>query len=189
MSTAPAPFGRSYLAKKALFTLLGNAFRLYAPDGSLAFYVKQRAFRLKEDIVVFADEAQQTPRLRIRARTVLDVSATYDIVEADGTKVGACRREGLRSLLVDSWVLLDTQDQPIGAAREDSLVLALLRRFLSNLIPQTFHVTDASGARVATIRQRFNPFQLGYDVHFDTLDPRMGVALTVLLLAIEGRQH
>ena len=47
-----------------------------------------------------------------------------------------------------------------------------------------------NGQLEGTINQRFSFFSLGYDVDFTPgpgrLDPRLGVGITVLLLAIEG---
>ena len=103
--------------------------------------------------------------------------------------MGACQRKGLRSLFRDEWSLLDADGAEIGNVKEDSLMMALLRRFLfKTLFPQTFVMHDNVGKRLGQIKQRFNPFQLSYDVEFDGIDPRLGVATTVLLLAIEGRQ-
>ena len=53
---------------------------------------------------------------------------------------------------------------------------------------------EADGAELGSIRQYFNPFVLKYDVDFSmdaagALDRRVGLALAVLLLAIEGRQE
>ena len=47
------------------------------------------------------------------------------------------------------------------------------------------------GDSAGEIKQRFNPFQLAYDCDFSSgkLDPRHGVGLVVLLLAIEGSQR
>ena len=75
------------------------------------------------------------------------------------------------------------------------MFMALLRRFIfKQWLPERFTVADPAGNALGTIRQRFNPFQLAYDVSFDgqnnaSLDPRLGIALVVLLLAIEGRQQ
>jgi uncharacterized protein YxjI len=187
-------YGAQYTAKKAFFNILGASFRIYAPDGSLRFYVKQKAFKLKEEITVFADEAATRPMLTIKARQILDWAATYDIHDAtSGEKVGAMKRDGvMSSLFRDKWTILGDGDRQIGEVLEDSGALALLRRFLSNLIPETFHVS-VGGKEVGHIRQSFNPFILTYQVDFaqsgSLLDPRMGVAMVVLLLAIEGRQE
>ena len=192
-STALSRYQSRYLAKKAFFNFLGSSFRLFDTSGNLVFFVKQKAFKLKEEITVFADEGQSDAQLRIKARSILDVSATYDVTDANtGEGVGALQRKGLKSILRDEWVILDTEGSPVGSIKEDSTLFALLRRFLSNLIPQTFLITIGS-KQVGRIKQRFNPFILGYDVDFSAaedgeMDPRLAVASVVLLLAIEGRQ-
>jgi hypothetical protein len=107
-------------------------------------------------------------------------------------KVGALRRKGLKSILKDEWIILDAQDREIGLIAEDHWALALVRRFATNLVPQTFAVTLA-GQPAGSIRQAFNPFILTLFIDFkaDTanrLDRRLGLAAAVLLGSIEGRQ-
>ncbi|NOY26210.1 MAG: hypothetical protein GXP62_10100 [Oligoflexia bacterium] len=192
MTTALSRYSSHYVAKKALFSFLGNAFRIYGPEGNLRFFIKQKAFKLKEEITVYSDEAQKDAVLGIKARGIGDFSGTYDVADKkSGEGVGAMKRQGLKSMFRDEWTIMDGAGTEIGTVKEDSGALALLRRFLP-IIPQTFKVTIGD-AEVGTVKQRFNPFQLAYDVDLeaadsDTLDPRMGVAAVVLLLAIEGRQ-
>lgn len=193
MSTALTRYQSRYTAKKALFSFLGSSFYLYGPEGDLAFFVKQKAFRLKESITVYADEAQQQPMLHIRARSIIDFSSVYDVTDAaSGEGVGSLRRSGVKSMFRDEWTLLDVNERELGKAQEDSGILALLRRLFLPIIPQKFQVT-VNGSDAGSIHQRFNPFQLGYDVDFsragDALDPRLAVATVVLLLAVEGRQE
>ena len=193
-STALTRYGSQYRAKKAMFNFLGASFRLYSPDGSLAFFVKQKAFKLKEEITVYADEGMKDAMLRIKARSVMDVSATYDVTDAaTGEVVGAMRRKGLRSLFRDEWSILDTDDNEVGSVKEDSGLMAMVRRFLIKIIPQTFRV-NVGGNEVGLIKQTWNIFALTYDVDFSAdavsaLDRRLAVAMVVLLLAIEGRQN
>ena len=66
--------------------------------GRLLFYVKQKAFKLKEAVTVFADEAQTRPVYRIAADRVLDISAQYHITEEGGGDLGLLQRRGMRSL-------------------------------------------------------------------------------------------
>jgi len=192
-ATALTRYTSSYVAKKALFSFLGNAFRLYDQAGKLRFYVKQKAFKLKEEITVYADEGQSEPMLRIKARNILDTSATYDVTDAaSGQVVGALRRKGLKSLFRDEWTVLDADETELGIIQEDSGMMAMVRRFLIKIIPQTFKVI-IGGVEIGKIKQRFRLFGLTYDVDYgaDTdskLDPRLGVAAVVLLLAIEGKQ-
>jgi len=183
----------TYLVRRKVFTLAGAAFHFYDGEGRLVLFSKLKAFRLKEDIRLFTGEDMREELLAIRARKVLDISATYDVSDSrTGERVGAIQRKGMRSLLRDEWILRDASDQDIGLVREDSMGLALLRRFLTNLVPQRFDI-QVMGQKVATVRQNFNPFVLKLTVDF-TLDPtglldrRLGLAAVLLLCAIEGRQ-
>ncbi len=192
MSTELSRYSSKYTAERALFSFLGQEFRIRGPEGNLRFYIKQKAFKLKEEINVWADEGQNTKVLGIKARGIGDFSGTYDVTDAaSGETVGSLKREGLKSMLRDEWTLLDGDGALLGKVKEDASALALLRRFLP-IIPQSFHVS-VGDAQVGTIKQQFNLFRLRYDVDFsespgDALDPRLAVAAVVLLLAIEGRQ-
>lgn len=182
---------QQYLVRRKILKLLGGAFHIYAPDGSLALYSELKAFKLKEDIRLFADEAKTKELVRIAARSILDFGATYDVYDsATNAKLGALRRKGMKSILRDSWIILDANDAEVGKIEEDSMVLALVRRFLSNLVPQTFAAT-MGGQPAATFKQNFNPFVLKITVTFngEALDKRLGLAACVLLCAIEGRQN
>jgi uncharacterized protein YxjI len=178
--------------RRKFWKFLGASFHVYGPDGRVLAYSKQKAFRLREDVRVFTDESMATPLLTIQARQIVDFSAAYDVVDArDGRKVGAARRKGFASLLRDSWEILDEQDRFVARVREDSAGMALLRRFLTNLVPQSFRVEDASGAEVAHLRQRWNPFVYSLEATVPAscpVDRRLLVGTAVLLAAVEGRQ-
>ena len=126
-----------YYAKKKFWKLFGGEIRLFTEDKSqLLLFVKQKAFKLKEDITVYSDETKTTPVLKIAARAIIDFSAAYDISDAaTGEKLGALRRKGFKSILRDSWEILDKSDTPIGTVSEDSMGMALLRRFLTTSSP------------------------------------------------------
>lgn len=183
-----------FLLKRQVFALTGK-FRLYNPQGMLVLFSQQKMFKLKEDIRVYADEAKTREILYIQARQILDFSAAYDVVDSQtGAKVGVLRRKGLKSMLQDEWEVLDASDRAIGILHEDSMALALLRRFLlGSWLPQNYDLLLGS-ERVADLRQRFNPFRydLDIDCSMDTahrLDRRLAVAAGILLATIEGRQN
>ena len=193
MTNALTADSRRFTAKKAIFSFLGRVFRVYSPTGELRFFVKKKAFRLKEEINVFTDESQSNLALVIRARSVFDFGATYDVTSAaSGEVIGSCRRQGLKSILRDEWTLMGAEDTVIGKIQEDSFVLAMLRRFiLHSLLPQSFTVFEGD-ERKGTIAQRFNPFQLAYDVdcsRVTAVDDRLLVAAVILLLSIDGGQN
>ena len=180
-----------YLIRRKVLKILGASFHIYAGDQLIGFCA-QKAFKLKEDIRIFTDESKTQTLLEIKARQIVDFSAAYDVVDpTEGVKVGAARRQGMRSMLRDSWELLDEADKPAAVIQEDSQGKALLRRFLSNLIPQGFHVS-AGGKNVAALRQHFNPFVYRLEVAIDKdcpIDRRLVLAGAALIAAIEGRQR
>lgn len=180
-----------FTLRRKVFSLLGSSFHLFAPDGSLVFFSKQKAFRLREDIRIYADEAMTRELLAIRARQVMDFSAAYDVVDAETqAKLGALRRKGFSSMLRDAWLVLDAEDREIGQITEDSMALALIRRTLLNLIPQKFHLT-MGGKTAVQFQQQFNPLVYKLEIEFAgdaSLDKRLGLAAAVLLAAVEGRQ-
>ena len=185
---------QTYLVRRKVLKLLGGAFHIYDPTGAVVFYSQLKAFKLKEDIRLYTGEDMQTEVLLIQARQILDIAATYDVIDpASSEKVGALRRKGLKSILRDEWIFLDSSDREIGLLTEDSMALALVRRFLTNLIPQKYS-GEINGTPVCTFKQNFNPFVMKITVDFSPdfsglLDKRLGIAAAVLLCAIEGRQQ
>jgi len=181
-----------YLLKRQVFALTGK-FRFYDPNGNLIMFSEQKMFKWREDIRVYSDESKVQEVLMIKARQIVDFSAAYDVVDsATGQKVGAMRRKGFRSLFRDEWEVLDVNDNVIGKLFEDSMGLAMLRRFLTGLIPQNYDITFGT-VRVADLKQNFNPFiyHLNIDFSMDTarmLDHRVGIAAAILLAVVEGRQ-
>ena len=197
MATYLAPRFRypSYLLRRQFLKIFGAAFHIYGPNGDLMFYSKQKAFRLKEDIRLYADENATEEVLTIQARSWLDFAAAYDVTDAQtGEKVGGMKRRGFRSMVRDEWTIMDVNDNDIGLIQEDSTVMGLVRRFVpfGDWVPQKF-VGTVQGQPVLQFSQQFNPIIQKIDLDFsvdtgDLLDRRLGIAAAVLLCAIEGRQ-
>jgi len=183
----------NYVLHRQVFALAGK-FRMYDPMNNLVMYSEQKMFRLREDIRVYSDESKTREVLSIKARQIMDFSAAYDVVDTEmNQKVGALRRKGLRSILRDEWEVLDENDNVKGLLFEDSMGLALLRRFLlGSWLPQNYDITFGT-TRVADLKQNFNLFR--YELHLDfsmdvarTMDRRLGIAAGILLAAVEGKQ-
>ena len=182
-----------YLLKRQVFALTGK-FRFYDPNENLVVFSEQKMLKLREDIRVYSDENKTQEVLSIKARQIIDFSAAYDVVDTESNeKVGTLRRKGWSSMLRDEWQVLDANDNQIGVLFEDSMGLAMLRRFLlGNWLPQNYDITFGE-QRVADLKQRFNLFRYELDIDMSMniakqLDPRMGIAAGILLAAIEGRQ-
>lgn len=183
-----------FYSKKKFLKLVGGEIRIYHEDQTqLLLFVKQKAWKLKEDITVYSDESESRQILKINARQIIDFSAAYDVTDAlTRAKFGVLRRKGFRSIFRDHWEIMGPNDNPIGEVVEDSKLFAFLRRFLTNLIPQTFNII-LEGKTVGILKQRFNPFVALFDADFsmdenNRLSRQMGLAILILLQIIEGRQ-
>ena len=184
-----------YLVSTKFFSPLGRKFYIYDPRGSVAFFAKMKPFKLMEDIRLYTGEDMQSESLCLKCRKLFELSShTFDVYDstANNVKIGAMQRKTFKSMLRDEWLILDENDKEIGAVKEDSMALALVRRFLTNLIPQKYSGT-IRGKEVCTFKQNFNPFLLKIKLDFrkdynKELDRRLGIAAAVLLCAVERRQ-
>ena len=84
----------------ARFKLLALASQISVTDarGSLVLYARQKMFKLKEAVTIYADTQQTRQLFRIEADRVLDISARYRIEDAGGVEIGTLQRHGMRSL-------------------------------------------------------------------------------------------
>ncbi len=181
-----------YLLRRKVFKLAGAVFKIFDEQGELCYYVKQKAFKLREEIRVYADEAMKDEVLLIKAKKVIDFSSTYDVIDSKtNQKLGALKRRGVKSIVKDEWIILNSQDAEIGKIKKDSMGLALVRRLLTNLVPQSFDGLIGD-MKVLEFKQKFNPFIFKMTINLcvtDLIDKRVGISAAILLAAIEGRQN
>jgi uncharacterized protein YxjI len=101
------------------FKLVALAPQIYVRDaaGQLRMYVKQKLFKFKEQVTVFADEGQTVPLYHIKADRVIDFNARYTFSAPDGRVLGGVRRRGGRSLWRANYEIM-REDQVIMNLRE-----------------------------------------------------------------------
>jgi len=188
----PAFTHDTYLFRKKVFKLLGGAFHVYDERGNVLFYSEQKAFKLKEDFRVYADEEKSQELLIIKTPKILDINATYHVTDATtGESVGSLKRKGLKSMVKDEWILLSPDEREVGKLSETSMLGALISRFI-NVVPQSYAIFTIHEEKVAQIQQAFNPFVFKCTMNILKADPlidrRLLMAAGILLLGIEGRQ-
>lgn len=88
-------------------------------DGTLLLYVKQKLFKMREAVTVFADREQTQPLYQIQADRIMDFSARYTFTDRNGTVLGAVRRQGMRSLWKARYEIL-RGDQPVMTIQEEN---------------------------------------------------------------------
>ncbi|MBS1706962.1 MAG: hypothetical protein JST40_13935 [Armatimonadetes bacterium] len=177
-----------------MLKLVGGQYHIHdaVNNRELALAV-QKGFKLKEDIRISINGVE---KFGIFARKVIDFSGVYDVVDLEtqpNTVLAVFKRKGWKSAFVrDEWIVCDAQEREVGTMIEDSVALGLIRRFLTNIIPQNYDFL-VGGSRVVDLRQNFNPFNYNlnviYEIAPDRMDRRIAIAGAVLLAAIEGRQR
>lgn len=174
---------------------IAQQYRIMDPSGNLVGYVKQKAFKLKEDIRVFADDTMQQEVLLIKQQQVLDFAGTFAVTDvATGQLVGFLKRKGLKSIMKDDWEILDTQGQIIGRIYEAGGALATLRRFIGFLaiIPKTYNV-ELNGQIVSLFKQKFKVIGDIWELDFTgdpnhALDRRLGICGALMMSMVERKK-
>ena len=177
-----------YRIKRPLFSFFERTFRVVTLDGQLIMLVKHPLLRLREEFVVFADEAQSRPLLVVKSRQIIAINFTFDIVDAaNGHLLGTVQKRGMRSLVRDKFLILDPGGNEIGAMEETGA--SILRRFLPILTSR--HSVVVHGQEVARMRQIFRFFTKEFEVEMapGPADPRFILACALLAVMAEARRE
>lgn len=94
-------------------------------NGNLIAYVKQKVFKLKEAVTVFADERQSQPLYTLNADRILDFSARYHFADAQGVPLGSVKRRGMRSLFKANYEILEGDATVMSIEEENPWVRVL----------------------------------------------------------------
>ncbi len=105
--------------------------RVTDAGGKLLFYVKQKPFKLKEAVTVFADEPMTQPLFKINADRVLDFSARYHFSTTSGVHLGSVKREGIKSLWKSHYEIFEGDTHVMSIREEDPWVKVLDGLFMA----------------------------------------------------------
>lgn len=179
----------SYTLVRPLFSWR-RVYRVYGPDGSLAAFVEQPWFRLRGELVMYADEEQLQPILVLKNRRVAAVNMEHDLFDAlSGQRLGVIRTRGLRSMFRDTWEILDADERLAGQMVEDGP--AFWRRLI-RLLPGCHHI-ELGGREVARIRQIFHFFRREFALYIldvdDPIEPRFAIACALIAMMADLRRE
>jgi hypothetical protein len=173
-----------------------NLYRISSNGAPVAF-VRQKRMALKEDIRFFRDEKETEELFRIKARSVMELAARYDVTAPDGERIGVLGKVFGKSLLRSTWSVMDAHEGELAVAKERSQLWALVRRVIDlvpygELVPILFHFRIDRGeqhlgdlTRAFGVRDRYT-LDLSGD-HERTIDRRLGIALAIALDALQSR--
>jgi uncharacterized protein YxjI len=179
-----------FTVRKPFWQWFSRRFEVDAPDGQVVAFINHPVFKLKEQFTVFADRAQQQPLLFVKVRKLMTLNHCYDVIAVDsGQKLGSIRKRGMKSIVRDTWDILDADDQPVGLLEEEGF--ALLRRFVPLMIGR--HRLELGGQVVARMKQVFRwftkEFALDLSAAQGRIDPRFAIACCLLALMAEANRE
>ena len=190
----------TYLIRKKLLKILGEEFHIYTDDNQdvLIGYSKQKALKIKEDIRVFSDKSKSNQILNIKQRNVIDAFGRFDFTDPNtGQSLGGIRRNLGESWFRDSYSIYGPDDQVYGEVKEDSLMKAMLRRwvpFLGGLLWFPSFSMNVQGQPSITFQSYKEWLSFGrqtLEVHIpdeNQLDRRVILGAAMIIIAIEGEQ-
>lgn len=177
-----------YIIKRRFWSFFERVFRVFTGDGQLIMYIQHPLLKLREEFMVYADEAKTQPLLRVKSKQVIAINFSYEVMDAQtGQVLGAVQKRGLRSIIRDKFHIFDANGTEVGFAEEQGA--SLLRRFFPWLTSK--HAIFVGGAQVAYIKQRFRFFtkEFTVDTQPSALDPRFVLAIALLALISEARRE
>lgn len=183
-------------------TSLSNDFIATDSSGKTIAYVRQKMFKLKEDIQIFNDESRSKVNYSIKADRWLDFSAAYSFFDGEGATIGKIARKGWKSLWKAQYEIIDQHDQLQYKVNEengfvkvfDSIlgqipIIGMLTGYLFN---PSYLVTDINGGPIVRMKKEASffgrKFQLTQVGQMDSDDDdRIMLGMMMMLLLERSR--
>lgn len=176
---------------------LANDFTATDATGNTVAYVRQKMFKLKEDISIYNDESRTTVNYKIKADRWLDFSAAYSFFDADGSEFGKIARKGWRSIWKAEYELIDQHQKVQYSVREengwvkvfDSMLgeIPILGMFTGYLFNPSYIVKNVDGDEIVRLKKQ--PSFFGRQFQIDKLgsidnddDDRIMLGLMMMIL-------
>ncbi|MDN3694603.1 hypothetical protein QWZ06_21185 [Chryseobacterium tructae] len=149
---------------KFKISTLASDFNITDKNGNYVAYVRQKMFKLKEDVIVFNDESKSKELFRIRANQWIDFNASYSLNDiVDNKSYGRLARKGMRSIWKASYDILDSKDQPKFKVQEDSAwvrfwdsfvgELPIIGMFTGYFLNPSYTVTGIDGKHISNLKK------------------------------------
>ncbi|WP_298903251.1 hypothetical protein [uncultured Psychroserpens sp.] len=144
-------------------TTISNDFSATDATGKTVAYVRQKMFKLKEDINIYSNESKNHLVYNIRADKWIDFSAAYSMKDAQGREIGKIARKGWASIWKAHYELIDQHQKLQYHIREDNAWVKVLDGVLGNipiiggftgyLFNPSYTVTDLKGQAVCQLKK------------------------------------
>tara|TARA_R110000868_G_scaffold109560_1_gene297752 strand:- start:11718 stop:12314 length:597 start_codon:yes stop_codon:yes gene_type:complete len=151
-----------------------NDFTATDTSGKTVAYVKQKLFKLKEDISIFENESKHKLNFKIKADQWIDFSAAYSFTDAENKELGKVARKGWTSLWKANYELIDQHKQLQYHIREENAwvkvldgilgQVPILNIFTGYLFNPSYIVTNLKGDTIARLKKEASFFGRKFEV-------------------------
>jgi uncharacterized protein YxjI len=161
--------------------------------GLVAIIIVGTALSAKRHLQFFRDDSKSEPLLEIlQDQKFVLFTHTYTVNDPNGRTLARFSKNLLTDIFRKRWKCHDPSGQVMCVALEDSQLRALIRRFLTRLLPMNFHILHGqTGAVIGQFDRKFTLLdRYVLDLSGDpqrTLDRRVALALGVMLDTGERR--
>jgi uncharacterized protein YxjI len=189
---------------KFLFNIstLANDFTATDTNGKTVAYVKQKMFKLKEDITIYGNDRKTEINYKIKADKWIDFSTAYSITNKSGMELGKIARKGWASLWKAEYDLIDQHQKLQYKIREengwvkvmDALLgqIPVIGAFTGYLFNPSYKVTDLKDQTVARLKKEPSFFGRKFEVskitNFDEDDDERIVLGLMMMVLLERRR-
>lgn len=142
---------------------LANDFNAIDANGRSLAYVRQKMFKLKEDIEIYNDESRTALNYRIQANKWLDFSTTYQFLDRRGDHFGRVARKGWASVWKAKYEIIDQNDQLQYHISEDNAwikftdstvgEIPVIGFFTGYIFNPTYSVSKKDGTVIAQLKK------------------------------------
>lgn len=188
---------------KFKITTLSSDFNITDKNGNYVAYVRQKMFKLKEDVIIFNDETRTRELFRIQANQWIDFNASYSMTDLEnGKNFGTLARKGMRSLWKSHYDVLDENNALKYQISEDNAWVKVLDGFIGEIpivgmftgyfLNPSYTVKDSAGKEYFRLKKMPSligrRFQLDRLIDIDDKDESL-VVLSLLMMVLLERER
>ena len=184
---------------KFKITTLASDFNITDKHGKSVAYVRQKMFKLKEDVIVFNDESKTKELFRIQANQWIDFNASYSIKDTIGKSFGRLARKGVRSIWKSTYEVLDENDKAKFTVAEDNAwvkffdgmvgEIPVIGMFTGYFLNPSYTVKDIDGKEYFKLKKMPSMFgrrfQLDRLIDIDDEDESLVVLSLLMMVLLE----
>ena len=118
---------------KFKISTLSNDFTARDANNKPIAYVKQKLFKLKEEVLVYSDETKRVVKFKINADKWLDFNTTYMFTDEAGSELGRIARKGWKSLWKSHYEIYDENRKQDLIIQEENPVAKIFDSLLGEI--------------------------------------------------------